>query len=76
LVDPFTGTNRRTDGAAVVGVTVVAGTAAWADALSKVPFVDAAGCASYFRVTSALVLCDDGTTSSYGPLDFGCRVRS
>lgn len=71
LIDPVSGTNASgAAAAAVVGVSVVAGTAAWADALSKVPFVDRHGRTSSFGTTSALIICDDGSVESHGPLQF------
>jgi thiamine biosynthesis lipoprotein len=70
LVDPASGTNSRGEAAAVVGVSVVAGTAAWADALSKVPFVDRHANTTSFGSTSALIMCDDGSVESHGPLQF------
>jgi FAD:protein FMN transferase len=78
LIDPRSGANPPSGSAAsVVGVTVVAGTAGWADALSKVPFIDlryrgesrpAEG--GPFEVASALVIREDGTTGHYGPSQF------
>ena len=70
LIDPVSGTNVCGAAAAVVGVSVVAGTAAWADALSKVPFVDRHSSSSSFGSTSALIIRDDGTVESRGPLQF------
>ena len=64
LVAPATGTSTSTS---VVGVSVVAGTAAWADALSKVPFVDPAR-QDCFGPASAIVMYDDGSSSSIGPM--------
>jgi thiamine biosynthesis lipoprotein len=65
LVDPATGGSTRSP---VVGVTVVAGTAAWADALSKVPFVDPA-CTLGFEPAAAFVLFADGSHRTVGPID-------
>ena len=45
------------------GVAVVAGTAAWADALSKVPFVDPST-TQCFGPASGIVLFDDGTSET------------
>lgn len=67
LVDPASGTSTESP---VVGVSVVAGTAAWADALSKVPFVDRACSVEAFGAASALVIHADGTFRSHGPLQF------
>ena len=62
LLTPSTGASTTSD---VVGVTVIADTAAWADALSKVPFVDPThrGC---FLDASCLVMRADGTSSTIG----------
>jgi hypothetical protein len=49
----------------VVGATVVADTAAWADALSKVPFVDPDR-RDCFQYASCLVMYADGTSSTIG----------
>ena len=65
LVAPSSGQSTSND---VVGVAVVAGTAAWADALSKVPFVVPYDDES-FRVASALVFHADGSTTVRGPVD-------
>ena len=65
LISPADGT--PTDGN-VVGVAVIAGTAAWADALSKVPFVDPTRL-DVFGATSALVMHRDGSTSVIGRVD-------
>jgi thiamine biosynthesis lipoprotein len=62
LLAPATG---ESTGAGVVGVTVVADTAAWADALSKVPFVDP-GHGGCFSRAAALVMHDDGTERTIG----------
>ncbi len=62
LLAPATGASTTND---VVGVTVVADTAAWADALSKVPFVDPAH-RECFQYASCLVMHADGTTSTVG----------
>ena len=70
LVAPATGASTSTS---VVGVSVVAGTAAWADALSKVPFVDPAR-QDCFGSASAIVMFDDGTSSSIGPMCLADRV--
>ena len=70
LVDPARGTSTDGAGTAVVGVSVVAGTAAWADALSKVPFVDPLRAVEAFGAASALVIHDDGTIRAHGPLQF------
>lgn len=62
LLDPASG--RSTDGD-VIGCTVVAGTAAWAEAFTKVAFVRGADEAieQYERLgVAALVVLDDGTT--------------
>jgi thiamine biosynthesis lipoprotein len=63
LVDPRSGTCTATG---VVGVAVVAGTAAWADALSKVPFVDPST-TQCFGPSSGIVMFDDGTCATVGP---------
>jgi thiamine biosynthesis lipoprotein len=76
LIDPSTGANAVPTDAPVVGVTVVAGTAAWADALSKVPFVEDRDPADRFERASALVLRDDGTARSYGAVDFSIGVHA
>jgi thiamine biosynthesis lipoprotein len=52
-------------GVSVVGVSVVAGSAAWADALSKVPFVDDRR-TDCFDQASCLVMYADGTTTTHG----------
>ncbi|TPW15823.1 MAG: thiamine biosynthesis lipoprotein [Acidimicrobiaceae bacterium] len=52
----------------VVGASVVAGTAAWADALSKVPFV-APDRIDLLAPSSAVVMRSDGSTSLIGPAD-------
>jgi len=62
LIAPATGASTTTD---VVGVTVVADTAAWADALSKVPFVDPA-LTRCFERTSCLVMHADGSSTALG----------
>ncbi len=62
LVAPATGASTTTE---VVGATVVAGTAAWADALSKVPFVDPLQ-SDCFEHASCLVMYADGTTTTMG----------
>lgn len=62
LLSPATG---ESTGDGIVGVTVVADTAAWADALSKVPFVDPAH-DTCFRRAAALVVHDDGTDRTLG----------
>ncbi len=56
LLAPVTGASTTTD---VVGACVVADTACWADALSKVPFVEPDGAGCFDRAT-ALVMHDDG----------------
>jgi thiamine biosynthesis lipoprotein len=70
LVSPATG---HSTSSGVVGVTVAAGTAAWADALSKVPFVDPDHHDS-FIVASALVMYADGSMSQRGPCDLSRPV--
>jgi thiamine biosynthesis lipoprotein len=65
LVDPATGASTTSP---VVGVTVVAGTAAWADALSKTPFVDPTHTAT-FSPAAAFVMHADGTHTTIGPID-------
>lgn len=65
LVTPSDGTSTDTS---IVGVSVIAGSAAWADALSKVPFVDATR-ADVFDPASALIMHCDGTTSMIGRVD-------
>jgi FAD:protein FMN transferase len=77
LIDPRHGGNAPASAAAVIGVSVVAGTAGWADALSKVPFVDARfadaaepGADCVFDLASALVIRDDGTLRMHGPPQF------
>jgi thiamine biosynthesis lipoprotein len=70
LIDPATGLNGRGDAAAVVGVSVVAGTAAWADALSKVPFVDRHASTTTLGAASALIMCADGSVETHGSLRF------
>ena len=65
LVDPATGASTTSP---VVGVTVVAGTAAWADALSKTPFVDPMHTAA-FSPAAAFVMRADGTHTTIGPVD-------
>ena len=65
LLDPATGTSTTSP---VVGVTVVAGTAAWADALSKTPFVDPTHTAA-FSPAAAFVMHADGTRTTIGPVD-------
>jgi thiamine biosynthesis lipoprotein len=62
LLVPATGASTTTD---VVGATVVADTAAWADALSKVPFVDPTQ-RECFQHASCLVMYADGTSSTVG----------
>ncbi len=62
LVAPATGASTTTE---VVGATVIAGTAAWADALSKVPFVDPLQ-SDCFEHASCLVMYADGTTTTTG----------
>ena len=62
LLAPTTGASTTSD---VVGVTVVADTAAWADALSKVPFVDPTGTAC-FDHAGALVVHADGDVRTIG----------
>ena len=62
LLTPTTGASTTND---VVGVSVVADTAAWADALSKVPFVDPAR-RDCFQYASCLVIHADGTSSTVG----------
>lgn len=64
LVDPATGDSTRSP---VVGVTVVAGTTAWADALSKVPFVDPTR-TDGFEAVAAFVLYADGSHRTVGPM--------
>ncbi len=66
LVEPRTGAPAA---GSVVGVTVMAGTAAWADALSKVPIVDPAA-TDVLAPTSALVMFADGSTVDVGPAVF------
>jgi thiamine biosynthesis lipoprotein len=70
LVDPGRGVCTDAADNAVVGVSVVAGTAAWADALSKVPFVDPQCAVDTFGAASALVIHADGTIRAHGPLQF------
>jgi FAD:protein FMN transferase len=65
LIDPRTGANTSHGPADVVGVSVVAGTAGWADALSKVPFVDRRNSTSWGSA-SALIIRQDGTIESRG----------
>jgi thiamine biosynthesis lipoprotein len=65
LVDPATGDSTRSP---VVGVTVVAGTAAWADALSKAPFVDPDHAVG-FEPAAAYVLFADGSHRTIGPME-------
>lgn len=78
LIDPFTGANARSNVSPPVGVTVgvavVAGSAGWADALSKVPFVEGRNHAASLGPTSALVLRDDGTVEALGPPLFSLVV--
>lgn len=62
LLAPGTGASTTTD---VVGVSVVAGSAAWADALSKVPFVDHRR-TDCFDQASCLVMYADGATTTHG----------
>lgn len=62
LLAPTTGASTTND---VVGATVVADTAAWADALSKVPFVDPDR-RDCFQYASCLVMYADGTSSTVG----------
>lgn len=62
LLAPDTGTSTTSD---VVGVTVVADTAAWADALSKVPFVDPTSTSRFDRA-GALVVHADGHVRTIG----------
>jgi FAD:protein FMN transferase len=62
LLAPHTGDSTNTG---VVGVAVVADTAAWADALSKVPFVDPEHTAC-FAQASCLVMHTDGSSSRVG----------
>ena len=63
LVAPTSGASTTTD---VVGATVVADTAAWADALSKVPFVDPSYTRCFERA-SCLVMHADGAATTIGP---------
>lgn len=91
LVRPGTGASTGTSTGAgdlepqVVGVAVVADTAAWADALSKVPFVDATRgrsgapgdpvvhpMSTAFRHAGALVMLADGSNRTLG--DFPGRL--
>lgn len=72
LIDPATGNNASS----VVGATVVAGTAAWADALSKLPFVDDHLAAGSFDAASALVIREDGTTETIGSVRFERAVAA
>lgn len=55
-------------GASVVGVCVIASTAAWADALSRIPFV-APERTDLFGPTSALIMHGNGDTASIGRVD-------
>jgi thiamine biosynthesis lipoprotein len=70
MVDPRTGSNPA---AAVVGVTVVAGTAAWADALSKVPFIDRS---ADLGAASAVIFTDDGEQRTVGDVPFHRMVAA
>lgn len=72
LIDPRSGASTSTG---VVGVAVVAGTAAWADALSKVPFIDPTN-NDCFGTSSAIVMYDDGTSSSIGPMRLATRLAA
>lgn len=72
LIEPTSGTCTASG---VVGVSVVAGTAAWADALAKVPFVDPAR-HDCFGPASAIVMFDDGTHVSIGPLRIAARLAA
>lgn len=72
LVSPGTGAPTTSP---VVGASVVAGTAAWADALSKVPFVDPDR-VDRFGAASALVMFDNGTNRAVGPLRFVARTAA
>jgi thiamine biosynthesis lipoprotein len=60
----------------VVGSTVVAGTAGWADALSKVPFVEVTISPAIFGAASALVVRVDGSIETVGAPVFATPVRS
>jgi len=70
IVEPATGSSTSS---AVVGAAVVAGTAAWADALSKVPFV-APSQLDRLLPASGIVMFEDGTSTSVGPLDIPRRA--
>ncbi|MGD9997205.1 MAG: FAD:protein FMN transferase [Ilumatobacteraceae bacterium] len=70
LIDPGRGASTPELGAAIIGATVVAGTAGWADALSKVPFVLGGLPDDLFDAVSALVIRTDGSYASVGPVRF------
>ncbi|MBI5089773.1 MAG: FAD:protein FMN transferase [Actinobacteria bacterium] len=70
LLDPQRGASTPEVGAAIVGASVVAGTAGWADALSKVPFVLGRVPAELFEAASTLVVRSDGSYATTGPLRF------
>lgn len=57
LLVPASGVSTSTD---VVGACVVADTAAWADALSKVPFVDPSGAGCFTRAAALVMFADGG----------------
>jgi FAD:protein FMN transferase len=65
MVSPSDGQSTQTT---VVGVSVIAGTAAWADALSKVPFV-APDRTDLLAPTAAFVMHRDGSTDVIGRAD-------
>ena len=64
LVAPTTGESTTSD---VVGASVVAATAGWADALSKVAFVDPAHVVDTLGPASALIMTSDGASTVVGP---------
>jgi thiamine biosynthesis lipoprotein len=66
LLDPATGACTPDD--AVVGVSVVAGTAGWADALSKVPFVVGHAPQGAFGAATAIVFRASGAIETVGSL--------
>ncbi len=70
LVDPHRGASTPEGDTTIVGASVVAGTAGWADALSKVPFVVGRVPSELFDVASAFVIRSDGSCESVGPTRF------
>ncbi|MEX1104575.1 MAG: FAD:protein FMN transferase [Ilumatobacteraceae bacterium] len=69
IVEPSTGSSTSSS---VVGAAVVAGTAGWADALSKVPFV-APSQLDRLLPASCIVMFEDGTSISSGPMEIRRR---